>query len=352
MGKLQTTTAHFFLALLILHLSNSAMATLASTQTSSTSVANVEERQRGIALYREEKFSEAAKVLRKVLKKSKSDDEAWYYLGLSLLNQPKELKEASKALEMSLKLRPNSAAAHVGLSYSLLLRNKHSDAIREARAALTLDPNIPDAHYIIGVASLRTGDQQEALTEAEAAIKLNPQSANAYLLKSNALVSYFGDVLFLKESESSKESESNEARKARFAQAADALEKFLQLKPNAADKTTWTEQLEALQFYAASHPRDGFFSGKEVTTRARVLSKPEPAYTESARQAQVTGTVVLRVVFASDGTVKHFLVVRGLPNGLTESAISSARRIQFVPATRDGRPVSMFIQLEYNFNLY
>ncbi len=37
---------------------------------------------------------------------------------------------------------------------------------------------------------------------------------------------------------------------------------------------------------------------------------------------------------------------------LLAAAVRAARRIKFVPATRDGRPVSQFIQIEYNFNLY
>jgi len=93
------------------------------------------------------------------------------------------------------------------------------------------------------------------------------------------------------------------------------------------------------------------FSGKEVTTKARVLSKPEPQYTNDARALGVTGTVVLRCVFTAEGVVKHLLVVRGLPAGLTEQSISAARRIKFVPATKNGRPVSTYIQLEYNFHL-
>jgi hypothetical protein len=38
-----------------------------------------------------------------------------------------------------------------------------------------------------------------------------------------------------------------------------------------------------------------------VTSKARVLSKPEPTYTEAARKNQITGTVVLRAVFSSGG---------------------------------------------------
>ena len=59
----------------------------------------VAERQRGIELYRAKNFSEAAKLLKDVLKKNVRDDEAWYYLGLALTQQPKELKDATKALK-------------------------------------------------------------------------------------------------------------------------------------------------------------------------------------------------------------------------------------------------------------
>jgi len=94
------------------------------------------------------------------------------------------------------------------------------------------------------------------------------------------------------------------------------------------------------------------FRGSQVEQRARVLFKPEPTYTEEARRNQITGTVMLRVVFGSNGEVVQIRAVHTLPYGLTERAISAARQIKFVPAVRGGRPVSVFMQLEYNFNLY
>jgi TonB family protein len=94
------------------------------------------------------------------------------------------------------------------------------------------------------------------------------------------------------------------------------------------------------------------FTGRDVTSKARLISKPEPQYTEDARKNQITGTVVLKVVFASNGTVQNIRTVSGLPYGLTERAIAAARQIKFVPATKDGHQVSMWMQLEYNFNLY
>jgi periplasmic protein TonB len=97
---------------------------------------------------------------------------------------------------------------------------------------------------------------------------------------------------------------------------------------------------------------DRIFTGRDVTTKARLISKPEPQYTEDARKNQITGTVVLKVVFASNGSVTNIRTVSGLPYGLTERAIAAARQIKFVPATKDGHQVSMWMQLEYNFNLY
>jgi TonB family protein len=94
------------------------------------------------------------------------------------------------------------------------------------------------------------------------------------------------------------------------------------------------------------------FSGKDVTQKARILSKPEPTYTESARKYSVTGTVVLRAVFSNSGEVTQIKVFSGLPHGLTAQAVNAATRIKFTPAQKDGHDVAMWFQLEYNFNLY
>lgn len=93
-------------------------------------------------------------------------------------------------------------------------------------------------------------------------------------------------------------------------------------------------------------------SGKTVTLKAAVVAKPEPSYTEDARRNQIAGTVVLRAVFSSSGAVINIRTMSGLPHGLTERAIGAARQIRFIPAIKDGHFVSMYVQLEYNFNLY
>jgi TonB family protein len=94
------------------------------------------------------------------------------------------------------------------------------------------------------------------------------------------------------------------------------------------------------------------FTPKEVTRKANITSKPEPLYTEAARQNQVTGTVRLRLILSASGQVTGITPLTKLPDGLTEKAIEAARRISFTPAEKDGRKVSQYVTIEYNFNIY
>ncbi|HEV3470169.1 MAG TPA: energy transducer TonB [Pyrinomonadaceae bacterium] len=94
------------------------------------------------------------------------------------------------------------------------------------------------------------------------------------------------------------------------------------------------------------------FEPREVSQRARIVSKPEPGFTEEARRENVTGTVRLRAVLSASGAVTNISVLKGLPAGLTEKAIAAARNIKFQPAQKDGRAVSQWVTLEYNFNIY
>jgi TonB family protein len=93
-------------------------------------------------------------------------------------------------------------------------------------------------------------------------------------------------------------------------------------------------------------------TSRNVDRRVVIITKPEPSYTDAARRAQTTGTVVLKLVFASNGGVTNIRAVSELPNGLTEQSINAAKQIRFVPALKNGQFVSMWMQVEYNFNLY
>ncbi|HZB46950.1 MAG TPA: energy transducer TonB [Pyrinomonadaceae bacterium] len=94
------------------------------------------------------------------------------------------------------------------------------------------------------------------------------------------------------------------------------------------------------------------FTTLEVTRRAVITAKPDPGFTEEARKNGVMGVVRLRAVLSANGAVTRVSVINSLPDGLTERAIQAAQRIKFHPAQKDGIPVSQWITLEYNFNIY
>lgn len=91
---------------------------------------------------------------------------------------------------------------------------------------------------------------------------------------------------------------------------------------------------------------------RRLTERVRILEKPVPGYTEEARQFSINGVIVLRALFSATGEVQNITVVRRLPHGLTEQTIAAARGIRFTPATVEGRAVSTYVTLQYDFSLY
>ena len=88
-----------------------------------------------------------------------------------------------------------------------------------------------------------------------------------------------------------------------------------------------------------------------VDTRPVPLNRPRPNYTEKARQNKIQGVIRARVLVGSDGSVSKVVIVRPLPDGLNEEAISAVYQMRFRAATRSGQSVASWITLEVEFNL-
>lgn len=295
-----------------------------------------------VQLVRDGETHKALDVLKKAVRENKTDGEAWYYLGIVYL-QLSDFKKAADAFKKATEVRPDLAAqAQAGYAYALVLRNRLDSASLAANKALEFDPTNIEALYTLAIVDLRKGAKQETIRKADTVIALKPDFAAAYLLKSQVFVS-LGSATY-------PYSEPQQERQFQYRSAADALEKYLALETDPRATEAWKEQLETLKFHLGEGGE--VYTGRDVTAKVQLLAKPEPSYTERARQEQIVGRVVLQCVFAADGTVKHILVVQALPNGLTERSIAAAKQIKFIPATLNGTPVSLWMQLEYNFNLY
>ncbi|EYF02615.1 energy transducer TonB [Chondromyces apiculatus] len=78
---------------------------------------------------------------------------------------------------------------------------------------------------------------------------------------------------------------------------------------------------------------------------------PQPAYTASAREANVQGRVRVEVTVGAEGQVTAARILSGLGHGLDEAALEAARRGSFEPATRCGKAVSATFVIAMRFSL-
>jgi protein TonB len=85
----------------------------------------------------------------------------------------------------------------------------------------------------------------------------------------------------------------------------------------------------------------------------REKRRVDPQYSADAMKAKVQGTVLLAVVVQPDGRVGDIRVLRSLDQsfGLDTKAIEAARKWEFYPGTRLGKPVPVLVHIELVFNL-
>jgi len=72
-------------------------------------------------------------------------------------------------------------------------------------------------------------------------------------------------------------------------------------------------------------------------TLVEITYKPNPVYTNEARNLKLEGEVLLEVEFAANGQLHVNRVVQGLGHGLDEAAIAAANKMRFKPASRNGQ---------------
>lgn len=88
-----------------------------------------------------------------------------------------------------------------------------------------------------------------------------------------------------------------------------------------------------------------------ATTPVEITFKPNPIYTQEARDLKLEGEVLLEVSFSANGTLHVNRVVRGLGHGLDEAAIAAANKIRFKPALRYGQPMDSTAVVHVTFQL-
>lgn len=84
----------------------------------------------------------------------------------------------------------------------------------------------------------------------------------------------------------------------------------------------------------------------------KVLSAPEPEFSEEARKAKFSGDVQVYLIVDEQGNPSHVKVVRGVGMGLDEKAIEAVRQYKFKPAMQNGKPVKVDLYINVNFQIF
>lgn len=254
--------------------------------------------ERGRRLYEKNDVKGAAKLFRKAVKERDDDYVAWFYLGQALMLQ-RDYEEALRAQEKAVKLAPGFAAAHAARAYILASTGKTAEAEEAARRALELDERQVDAHYAIGLLRLRECRWSEAIEKAELVIRQNERAANAYLMKSNALMGLYSEELKKLSAQNKKEGEEEPGERStentraaqlqRLRGAIESLEKYVALNPKAADFKDARLRLDALRFdlRAATDEQHKIYKSSEVVRKAVILKKPKFLHSIGQREQRV-----------------------------------------------------------------
>ena len=87
------------------------------------------------------------------------------------------------------------------------------------------------------------------------------------------------------------------------------------------------------------------------TSSVEITYKPNPVYTDEARNLKLEGEVLLEVNFTANGQLHVNRVVRGLGHGLDEAAVAAANKMRFKPALRNGQAIDSTAVVHVVFQL-
>jgi TonB family protein len=97
---------------------------------------------------------------------------------------------------------------------------------------------------------------------------------------------------------------------------------------------SWTVRFAELNPNPDSHAQADLSAPEAIT-------KVDPAYPQDLIQDKIEGTVVLRAIIRSDGSVGDVSVLEGFDSRLNENARKALQQWRFRPGTKDGVPVDI-----------
>jgi TonB family protein len=212
--------------------------------------------------------------------------------------------------------------------------DKAADMARKARSLASSPKERTEATLDLGCALLAKPDAQ---ANAEAASLLKEEVASQEGNRVSA--EYFQALLEL----------NRDGEAAEFLHSLGPKNRVEYLSCRVAD----TKQADALneRVHAIDPDLDVFPFGVKVM-RPEIIHRAAPLVTgEALKHPSLSGTVIVEAIIDRTGRVQDPRVLKGLPFGLSESAVEAVKQWRFKPATLNGRPVKVYYVLTVNFKI-
>jgi TonB family protein len=94
---------------------------------------------------------------------------------------------------------------------------------------------------------------------------------------------------------------------------------------------------------------DKVYSSKEVDVKARFTNRVTKLPSAHKRGCPVNGHVLVRVVLHKSGKITEATVIKGLGCSYDKDAAEAVRQLKFIPAMKDGQPVSQYVTIEFDY---
>ena len=125
--------------------------------------------QRGLELFRQEKYEAALQQFEEARRLQPGDAAIDNFIGITETKLGR-IDEANKDYETAIRIDPKLAGPHTNLGFNYLGKKQYELAEKQLKTALALDSADPFTHYYLAVLYLTTAREKEAIPHIEPAI--------------------------------------------------------------------------------------------------------------------------------------------------------------------------------------
>jgi TonB family protein len=96
----------------------------------------------------------------------------------------------------------------------------------------------------------------------------------------------------------------------------------------------------------------GIFHVRNGALAPQVIYAPAPQFSPQARKAKYGGVATVSLIVDAQGNPQNVHMINHLKMGLDEETLAVVTQYKFKPATLQGKPVPVEVNIEVNFKIY